>query len=412
MRVEMIAIGNELLSGDVLDRNGARLGDALRRVGTTLFSRQTVRDDPAEIASALTLATARADFVVLSGGLGPTEDDLTVAAVARFANVSLIRDEAILTGLRQRFESRGVPWTENNACQADLPEGGHPLQNPVGTAPGVSIDVEGTQLLLLPGVHREFVAMMEAHVVPLVAEARGVCIASVVLRTWGRTESGIASTLEDVPPMEGAWLQYRASFPDIVLTAVGTGPTLHAAQDLADQLAAAVRTRLGDVVYAEGECSFEEVMASLLLEKQLSVATAESCTGGLIATKLTSIPGSSAYFLEGVVTYSNAAKRRLLGVSESTLDLHGAVSEATVREMVQGICEISGAQLGIAVSGLAGPEGGSPTKPVGTVHIAVALDGQVIHQCVCFPGGRNRVQELAARTALDMARRLCENNAA
>jgi nicotinamide-nucleotide amidase len=251
--------------------------------------------------------------------------------------------------------------------------------------------------------------MVEAHVLDRLVEKQGSFIASVVLRTWGQPESGIAALLADVPEREGSWLQYRASFPDILLTAVGSGSDERDAWTRANALAEEVRRRLGDLIYGEGERTFEESMGALLLDGEWTVATAESCTGGLIASQLTSIPGSSAYFLEGVVTYSNAAKHRTLGVSSATLDLHGAVSEATVREMVTGICRISGARLGIAVSGIAGPEGGSPGKPVGTVHLAACVDGDTVHRCVCFPGDRHRVRQLAARTALDMARRLCEN---
>ena len=410
MRVEMIAIGNELLSGDVLDRNGAWLGNSLRTIGCLLHARQTVRDDPEEIHQALTLAASRADWVVLSGGLGPTEDDLTVASVARHAEVSLVRDDAVLQGLQERFQRRGVPWTPNNARQADIPEGGEVLANPVGSAPGVLLEVDGTRFILLPGVHREFKAMVESHVVARIAAELHGAVASVVLRCWGQTESGSAATLEDLPEIPGAHLQYRATFPDILLTVGGSGGDRAAASARSEELAAEGRARLGGLVYGEGEQTFEERIGALLQERGMTVATAESCTGGLIASMLTSLPGSSAYFIEGVVTYSNPAKIRRLDVSPAPLDLHGAVSEATVREMVAGICQRSGARLGIAVSGIAGPDGGTADKPVGTVHIAAGLDGIVVHRCVHFPGPRHRVQILAARAALDMARRLCENN--
>jgi nicotinamide-nucleotide amidase len=405
MNIEIVSIGNELLAGDVVDTNAAHLARSVARYGLRVHRSQTVPDVVSAIVDALALAAGRSDVVVVSGGLGPTTDDLTTEAAARLSGVDLELHQPSLDRIVERFRLRGMPFKKNNEKQAWFPKGAEVLENPVGTAPGFALSHGAARLFFLPGVHREYVAMIDASVLPrLAAEARGD-VRWRTLRTFGMTESAVGDALSDIPLDDGLFIQYRASFPEILVTPVVRGADAAAADARLGVVCAAIRERLGAHVYGEGADSFPAVVGALLRERGLTLAAAESCTGGRVAQMMTSVPGSSDVFLLGAVTYSNAAKAAVLGVRAESLAAHGAVSEQVAREMVEGVARVGGASVAVAITGIAGPGGGTDDKPVGTVHFAVSVRGQVSHVHHRFTGDRRWIQTIAAWRALDLVRR-------
>ncbi|MGM0577044.1 MAG: competence/damage-inducible protein A [Myxococcota bacterium] len=413
MRIEVLVVGSELLNGDLADTNTARLGRLLREQGLGLQAGQTVPDDPAAVVEALRLAGDRADLVLVTGGLGPTEDDLTIACAADYAGLPLVEDAATLERIRARFERRGLPFTPNNARQAMVPEGAETLDNPVGTAPGVRMVHARTTFFLFPGVPAELDRLTRDHLLPwLEVHAPVRPVRSHVFKTFGKTESQVATLLEGMPAHEHLRVAYRAHFPEIHVTLHVADPDPEAGADLLEAVAADVRERLGDIVYTEDpRRSLAEVVASTLLERGRTLATAESCTGGLVSKLITDVSGVSAAFLEGAVTYSNDAKERRLGIPAALLEAHGAVSEEVARAMAEGIREAAGADYGVSITGIAGPSGGTEAKPVGTVHFAVAGPGGTVHRMRRLPFGRTRNREVSAYVALDMVRRALAHDA-
>jgi len=412
MRLEAISIGNELLTGDVLDRNATYLGQVAQRFGVCVSARQTIPDEEQAMVEAFQLAGSRADLVVVSGGLGPTSDDLTAQAAALFSGQPLRRDEVVLTRIKERFARSGRTFTENNARQADIPNNGIALNNPVGTAPGICLEYQGTVFLFFPGVHMEYVRFVDEEVAGRLRDHVGAPVRWKTLRTFGWTESAVAQALETMELGDEEWLQYRASFPEILVTIVVRGEDVDQAEERVAERCTEIRSILGPIVYGEGDQTLSAVIGQVLERLNYQIAVAESCTGGLIGHMITSTPGASAYFKEGVIAYSNQTKINRLDVSEETLAEYGAVSEETVREMVEGLCGRSGADVGIAVSGVAGPTGGTEQKPVGTVCWAIRVPGQPIKtRKIVFPGSRTRVTTLAAWSALESVRRACDSEA-
>ncbi|TNF30805.1 MAG: CinA family nicotinamide mononucleotide deamidase-related protein [Deltaproteobacteria bacterium] len=408
MRVEIVAIGNELLNGDLADTNTARLAGWLRRQGLAVRRGQTVPDTHDAIVEAFARAAGAADLVLVTGGLGPTSDDITMEAAARFLAVPLDEDSATLERLKARFAARGYPFTPNNARQALAPRGAAVLDNPVGTAPCVRLEAPGgATFFFFPGVPRELEHLIGLHLAPWVeAHADVRPYRSILLKTFGNTESSVASKLADLPHDPRVHLAYRAHFPEIRVSFHADEPDAAVASALLAERRDAAHAALGELVFAEDEATgFVDAVAAQLLARGETLATAESCTGGLVAGMCTGVSGSSAWFLEGAVTYSNAAKTRLLGVSEALLAEHGAVSEAVAEAMALGQRERSGATWAVAVTGIAGPTGGTPDKPVGTVYFALAGPDGVRHLRRRFPFERERNRVVSAWTALDLVRR-------
>lgn len=407
MRVEILAIGNELLDGSLADTNTARLAGVLRARGLGVHRGQTVPDEPDAIIGALAHAATRSDLVLVTGGLGPTEDDLTVDAAAAFAGVPLEMDQAILEHLKARYAGRGFPFTPNNAKQARVPRGATSLHNAAGTAPGVRLEHADTTFFFFPGVPREVQRLAEDHLLPWVdAHAPERPMESRVFKTFGKTESQVATLLEPLPRDPRVHVAYRAHFPEIRLTLHATHPDAAARQALLDELSGEVRRLLGTLIFSEtpGD-TMAGVVARELTTRGLTLATAESCTGGLIASLLTDVPGASAWFREGAVTYANEAKTRRLGVDPALLDAHGAVSEPVARAMAQGQRAATGADLAVAVTGIAGPTGGTEDKPVGTVHLALASAQGTTHLHRRLPFDRRRNRLGSAWAAMDLVRR-------
>jgi nicotinamide-nucleotide amidase len=407
VKAEVLTIGDELLRGEIVDSNKAFLSDRLLSLDVETHYHASVRDVPADMIDAFRRAAERSDIVLVSGGLGPTRDDLTSESLAQAFGREMRLDLAALARIRAFFASVGREMTENNASQAYFPDGAEVLANPIGTAPGFMLDVKTALFFCMPGVPREMMRMMDEQVLPRVAarvSGAGV-VRARLLRTFGIGESTLDAELADVAASGDVTLGFRTSFPDNYLRPVARAATAAQADALLDRVCETIRARLGPLVYGEGEETLEQVVGRLLRERGARVAVAESCTGGLVAEKLTDVPGSSAYFLGGVVAYADDAKRALLGVPDALLAQHGAVSDPVARAMAEGVRERFAADLGIATTGISGPGGGSDAKPVGLVHLALADEQGTHSDHFVFPLDRTRHRQLTAQVALDWIRR-------
>jgi nicotinamide-nucleotide amidase len=404
----VVTVGDELLRGEIVDSNTTFLCDRLLRIEIETARHVTVADEPAAIEEALREAARRARVVVVSGGLGPTRDDITTEMAARAFGRKLVRDPEIVEGIRAFFESVGREMTENNAKQADFPEGAEVLPNPLGTAPGFMLEEQGTLLFFVPGVPRELYRMVDEEVLPRISTHLGGnrLVRSTILRTFGMGESTLDREVRDLARDDPTvTLGFRTQFPDNLVRVVARGSSEEEAQAKLAAVVGEIRRRLGPMIVGEGERSLAEIVAELLLEKGKTVAVAESCTGGLLAGALTDIPGSSGYLLEGVVAYSNASKVRELGVPSELIEEHGAVSEEVAEHMVRGIRKRSGADIGLATTGIAGPDGGTEEKPVGTTVIGLSdAEGTVVRRYQLMRD-RARNRELTVHVALEWLRR-------
>ena len=409
-RAVILSTGDEITTGRVVDTNANFISDKLSEMGVDLVAVITVGDVPERLEWAWQTAIGMADIVISTGGIGPTADDLTTETIARVAGVELWRDEATVEHMTRIFSSAGRAMPQNNLKQAMFPAGAEVIANPLGTAPGFRMPIthngHNAQLIVLPGVPREMKAMMENTVIPWIRRNRGTdkVYAVRIFQTFGISESALDESVAGLIRPEEAKVSFRASFPQISLRITVEGAPGDAERKL-EELSARVRERVGANVYAEGERSMEEVVGQLLTDKKLMLAIAESCTGGLIGHRLTNVPGSSRYLKGDLVAYSNDVKAGVLGVSQDTLEKFGAVSEECVREMAAGARRRTGADLAIATSGIAGPDGGTPDKPVGTVCIALDADGTAASRRYQLRGTRDWVKLLTSQIALDWLRR-------
>lgn len=409
---EIIAVGSELLGTTRIDTNSLFLAGALAALGIALRGKAIVGDDRAALAAVFASALTRADLVVLTGGLGPTEDDLTRDVVADVLGLPMREEPAIVAAIEQRFARRGLRMPDVNRRQAMVPEGARSLDNPNGTAPGILIERGGQVIVLLPGPPREMRPMFEALCTGALAERAGAeRIYRESLFVAGRGESHVE---EIAQPLYSSWAAGVDPIDTTILAMPGQ-VELHLTHRSADPEAGARRVReardalaaaLGPDVFSTDGRSLEEVVGSLLADRRLTIAAAESCTGGLILSRLTDVPGSSAYVLGGAVAYSNELKTSLAGVPAEAIVAHGAVSEVVAVALADGIRERTGSSLALGVTGIAGPGGGSAQKPVGTVAIALTGGGHPARvRLFSFFGGRPQVKFQASQAALDMVRR-------
>lgn len=408
MKAEVLTIGDELLRGEIVDSNKSHLSDRLLQLDIETRFHASVADDPPDMTDAFRRAARRSDVVLVSGGLGPTRDDLTVEVLAETFGRPLVLHEPSLRALEEFFSRFGRTMAPNNAKQAWFPEGAEVLLNPIGTAPGCLLEVENTLFFCMPGVPRELHRMLDEQVLPRITQRQpgGGVVRATLLRTFGIGESNLDNELADVAKDGDVSLGFRTSFPDNYLRPVVRAATAEEAETLLARTCATIRERLGAMIYGEGDETLEAVTGGLLAERGLTLAVAESCTGGLLAERITAVPGSSRYFLGGVVAYANAAKQALLGVSEQALVAHGAVSEPVARALAEGVRERFGSDFGVATTGISGPDGGGDEKPVGLVWVAVAgRDGTEAREFL-FPFDRERHRQLTAQVALDWVRRL------
>jgi len=409
MRIGILTIGNELISGRTQDTNASNIAREVNMQGWLVPIAMSVDDDEAAIKTALDHILDQAEAVIVTGGLGPTVDDKTTAAIARAYGLKLYRDEAILMKIRGIFERYGLAWAPNNAKQADFPEGAEPIVNPVGTAWGFSLDVQGKLISVLPGVPSEMKRMLTQGVLPILRRAFPDAAQAVATRTFkltGISEAEVDQRLADADlEGQGVAVGFYPSFPEIRVVLTVRKATDAEAQALLKSAEAQVIQRLGHHIFASDEETLEGTVATLLTEKKLTLAVAESCTGGLITDRLTDISGSSVFLERGAVTYSNLAKTELLGVPEATIREYGAVSEPTARLMAEGVRRSGHTDLGISTTGIAGPTGGSDAKPVGTVFIALADGKETVCRKYLFRWERRRVKIAASQAALILLKR-------
>ncbi len=407
----IIAIGDEIVAGTTLDSNSAFLAQSLRERGVEVVAFFAAPDDEAAIARAVERALEEAELVVTTGGLGPTADDLTTAVVAGLTERPLELHGPSLRAIEERFRSRGIEMSPNNRKQALFPAGSVIIPNPTGTAPGFICPVPiagGTRhVASLPGVPREMRRMADETLIPwATGRGGGTRFATRVFSTFGLPESRLDELLVGVLAGEPGRLAFRAAFPRVQARITLAGPDADELESRLDAAELRVRERLGHHLYATGDHGMEEVVASLLIERGLTLAVAESCTGGLIGHRLTDVPGISSAFLLGVVAYSNQAKQSQLGVTAATLERFGAVSTEAAEEMASGVRAAAGSDLGLATTGIAGPGGGSAEKPIGTVCIALASDrGIWSHRYDLGTRNRDWIKEMTAMMALDRIRR-------
>ncbi|TMA49483.1 MAG: competence/damage-inducible protein A [Deltaproteobacteria bacterium] len=404
-RAAILSTGDELTTGRIVDTNASWIADQLFALGLDVVAVLTVGDYPERLAWAWRQALELAEVVISTGGIGPTADDLTNEVVARVLGVPLAEDRESAERIRQLFAALGREMPENNLKQALLPQGAVVIPNPLGTAPGYRIQHRERHLVVLPGVPREMKTMMDETVLPWLRTLRdgGVYLARV-FQTFGLTESALDEMVAGLVEPAEARVSFRASFPEISLRIVVHGEPASAAARL-EALAARIRERIGPYVYGEGPVTLEEVVGRLLRERELTLALAESVTGGLVGHRVTNVPGSSAYLRGAVVAYANRAKQELLGVRQETLDAHGAVSEQTAAEMAAGVRRVFGTDLGLATTGIAGPEAATAEKPAGTLWLALAAADGTITRRYQLWGTRDWMKLLASQIALDWLRR-------
>jgi nicotinamide-nucleotide amidase len=410
--VEIVAIGTELLLGETHETNGTWLGQNLAAAGLAVARRTIVGDEADAIRDAVEQALHRTGTVLCTGGLGPTRDDFTKPVIAALYGRRLMLDAAWLEVVQRRFRDRGIEMAANNRTQAEVPEGAILFPNARGTAPGLALEDPALGLVvLLPGVPSEMRGLVQEHVLPfLIARLteRPYPILSRVLRTTGIAESALGERIDDLVvamvPLTVSFLPGEGSV-DLRITSWGGMPAEEASRSL-DREEALLRERLGPRVYGVGDDDLAAVVGGLLREQGFTLAVAESCTGGLLAKRLTDAAGASDFFIAGFVPYADSAKQRFVGVQAETLARHGAVSEQTVSELVEGARIAAGADCALAVTGIAGPGGGTPDKPVGTVWIAAAAGDRVEARRLQFAGDRAEIRARSAQAALALLRRI------
>ncbi len=408
MQAEIISVGTELLLGHTVNTDAAFLGRELAALGVDLRHVAVVGDNPVRLAAAFREAMGRSDLVLVTGGLGPTLDDLTKKTLADVLGLRLRLDETCMEQLKEYFGAR--PMGPNQAVQAMMPEGAVPLRNRVGTAPGVCVTAAGgAMFMLFPGPPRELEPMFLGEAVPILGRRLNAAIVSFMVRTFGLGEGALALKLGDLceraNPTVATYIGERS---EIFVRVTAKAATEEDARSLGLPVVEEVRKKLGDIVYGVDVDNLEQAVVAELTRRGQEVATAESCTGGMLAERLTGVPGASAVFRTGVVTYANETKTALLGVPEEMLARHGAVSPEVARAMAEGVRRISGADYGIGITGVAGPDGGTPAKPVGLVYIALSTKEECVVQRMRPQGrylGRLWVRQRSSSVALDMLRR-------
>ncbi len=404
LHVEILSTGDELLTGQIVDTNSVWLMDRLWDLGVMVRRKTLVGDDRADLLAVLRETTSRADWLIMSGGLGPTEDDLTAECVAAAMGVPLEVDEPSLRAIEERFRRFGRAMTPNNAKQARIPRGATVIPNRYGTAPGFSGRLGRAEIVCLPGVPVEYRGLCEDVVLPRLGAQVGEAPAARLVKLFGVPESHADAAMEPImraPENQGVRFGFRAHWPEIHVKWAVSGA---GAAERADRILAQARAIFGDALWGEGKVELAEVIVTRLLTRRERLAVAESCTGGLLAELVTRVPGASNVFDLGVVAYANEMKTRTVGVPAELLAAHGAVSEEVARALAEGARRVGGADWGIGITGVAGPTGGSPEKPVGTVHLALAGPRDTEVAARRYRGDRERIRLQAAFEAMNLLR--------
>ena len=406
MIAELICVGTELLMGQVLNTNAHFIAKELAPSGVDMYHQIVVGDNPKRLTEAVETALSRADVVLLSGGLGPTDDDLTKETVAKALGKELVLFDDEWEKLKFWFASKGRTIAPNNKKQAMFPKDAIILENPNGTAPGCIMEADGKAAVLMPGPPRELQPMFINHVLPWLLEKAGHRLYSREIRIFGMGESDVTYRLDDlIKNQTNPTIAPYAKTGEVTLRVTARCRDDAEGEALVLPVIETIKAMLGDVVYDTNGRALAEVCHHALIESGKTLAVSESCTGGRLADAFINYPGSSAYFIEGDVTYSNDAKMRRLGVRSTTLDTVGAVSEECAREMAEGIRHVAGTDFALSTTGYAGPDGGEPDKPVGTVFIALASEKGTIVKRLNLFGDRDRIRHSAMLNALDLLRR-------
>ncbi|NTV90671.1 MAG: competence/damage-inducible protein A [Clostridiales bacterium] len=406
MNAEILAVGTELLMGQIANTNAQYISSRLPDVGIGVFYHSVVGDNPDRLRECLRLALSRSDVIITTGGLGPTQDDLTKETIAGEMNRRLVLDTESLEKMKAFFDRLKRPMTDNNIKQAYLPENSIIIRNKNGTAPGCIIEEGGKTVVMLPGPPSEMKPMFDESVLPYFSEKSQFTMVSKFLKIFGIGESAMEDRILDlVDRQTNPTIAPYAKEGEITLRITARYKKGEAGQDIIAPIEQEIRSRLGELVYSSDNRSLEEVAAGLMIDSGSTIAIAESCTGGMISARLTEIPGISAVFNRGIVSYSNQSKIENLQVNKQTIEKYGAVSKETVVEMAEGVRRVSGTALGLAVTGIAGPDGGTDEKPVGLVYVALADENGVEFKELKLWGSRNRIRNVTCLHAFDMVRR-------
>lgn len=411
LKAEIISVGTELLLGQIVDTNAPFLSRVIAEMGIDLYYRITVGDNPERLKKVLQTALERSDIVFTSGGLGPTQDDITKEIAAEVMGDKMHLDKVAEEHLRKFFATRGITMPESNIKQAMAPLHGVLLLNPNGTAPGAIFEKDGKFMVVLPGPPHEFIPMVNREALPYIAKKIGKTtsiIKSRVLRIAGLGESMVEDMVKAYLSSTNPTVAPYVGKGDVMLRITAKCPTETEAEVLLNEMDAKLSAILGDNIFGRDETTMETAVVKSLITRNLTIATAESCTGGLISSRITDVAGSSAAMLMGVIAYSNDCKIETLRIDPAIIKEHGAVSEQTAKAMAERIRKLSGADIGVSTTGIAGPDGGTPEKPVGLVYIAVSTKKETQVQKHRFLGGREAVKMRTSQTALDMVRRIIE----
>ncbi len=402
MKAEIITVGTEILLGDILNTNCRYLSRELAAMGIEMYYQITVGDNEERLLKTLEESLNRSDIVICTGGLGPTEDDITKEVCAKYFGYKLELHKPSLDAVIERFKHMNRVPTKNNEKQAYFPKEAYILKNDNGTAPGCIMEKEGKMIVVLPGPPKEMESMFENYVKPYLSKLTDDVIESEVLRIIGVGESKVENDILDIIDSQtNPTIATYAKGYECTLRITAKAKSVEEAKELIKPMSDEMKRRFGQSLYATGETSIEEVVAKMLVENNLKIAVAESCTGGMVSASLINYPGISSVFMEGCVTYSNEAKMKSLGVKKETLDVYGAVSDNCAKEMASGVAARYNTNVGIATTGIAGPGGGTDEKPVGLVYFGIYINGKVITKKYVFNGDRQGVRERATRTILN-----------
>ena len=402
MKAEIITVGTEILLGDILNTNCRYLSRELAAMGIEMYYQITVGDNEERLLKTLDESLNRSDIVICTGGLGPTEDDITKEVCAKYFGYELELHKPSLDAMIERFKHMNRVPTKNNEKQAYFPKEAYILKNDNGTAPGCIMEKEGKMIVVLPGPPREMESMFENYVKPYLSKLTDDVIESEVLRIIGVGESKVENDILDIIDSQtNPTIATYAKGYECTLRITAKAKSVEEAKELIKPMSDEMKRRFGQSLYATGETSIEEVVSKMLVENNLKIAVAESCTGGMVSASLINYPGISSVFMEGCVTYSNEAKMKSLGVKKETLDVYGAVSDNCAKEMASGVAARYNTNVGIATTGIAGPGGGTDEKPVGLVYFGIYINGKVITKKYVFNGDRQGVRERATRTILN-----------
>lgn len=408
MKATILTIGDEILIGQIIDTNAAWMSQQLTLLGVAVVERVTVSDDHRPIVDAIRYCLSQSDIVLMTGGLGPTKDDITKVAIADYLGVGMQFHEEVFDRIKEIFAPRNIPLTEAHRNQCYLPEKVEVLNNSMGTAPGMLWQNEGKQIVSMPGVPYEMKAIMTEQLLPRLSKRsdRKVILHKTIM-TAGMGESSIADKIEDIVDSfdQEVSIAYLPGLAQVRLRITSKGDNELLLQNKLDDAVEKISARLGDLVYGYDEIALQEALQKICIQNGLTVGTAESCTGGHLSHLMTSIPGSSAYYKGSAITYSNTLKSKLLGVKTETLNTFGAVSEQVVKEMVKGALTLLDVDVAVALSGVAGPSGGTKEKPVGTVCIAVGSDGVIETRTILASKDRSKNIAYASSQALNMLRK-------